>query len=338
MLLSCRAMKIIHKLFRTPAALRGLVQAAFTLFCLYVGWTFFWFVSWARGASPDFVPRPPAVEAFLPISALMGLKRLVMTGQWDPVHPAGLAILVAALVMSWLFRKGFCAYVCPVGFISGLLEKLGRRIGLARTPPRWLAVPLHGLKYLLLGFFLYTTFFGMSLFAAERFMRSSYNITADARMLDFFVHPSAAALAVLGALLVLCIVWRNFWCRFLCPYGALLGLAAFFSPLGVRRDPATCVDCGRCSQACPMGIPVHERISVGSPECIGCAECVGACPVPDCLNVSAGRRRLPFWIVVAGCVAVLLGVWIVARVTGHWDAAMPQDMLRRMYSMPAAGF
>ncbi len=338
MLLFCRAMNKQCRSFKKQTVVRRTVQTVVALFCLYVGWIFFWFVSWARGASPDFVPRPPAVEAFLPISALLALKRLVLTGKWDAVHPAGLVILVAALIMSWLFRKGFCSHLCPVGFLSNLLEGLGRRIGLARTPPRWLAWPLHVLKYLGLGFFLYTAVFSMSLYAAERFLQSPFNITSDARMLDFFLHPSSVALCVLGALVVLCVVWRNFWCRFLCPYGALLGLVSFFSPVGVRRDPKLCVDCKKCSKACPMGIPVHERETVGTPECIGCTECVEKCPVPDCLTLSAGHRKLPVWLVAAGCVAVLLVAWGVARLTGHWDSGMPQEMLRRMYSSSASVF
>ncbi|MEJ2246406.1 MAG: 4Fe-4S binding protein [Acidobacteriota bacterium] len=103
--------------------LRTTVQACFTLFCIFVGYRFYCFYLWTLDRSETFVSRPPSVEGFLPISALLGLKRLALTGQWDPVHPAGLTIFIAALAIAFLFRKGFCGWICPVGFVSNLLEK-----------------------------------------------------------------------------------------------------------------------------------------------------------------------------------------------------------------------
>ena len=70
-------------------------------------------------------PRPAAAEAFLPLSALLGLKRFLLTGQYDPIHPAGLTILLVALCTAILCRRGFCGYLCPVGWLSGLLARLG---------------------------------------------------------------------------------------------------------------------------------------------------------------------------------------------------------------------
>ena len=85
---------------------------------------------WASSQSDIYVPRPPSVEAFLPISALVNLKRLVLTGQFDTIHPAGLTIFMAALVIGLLLRKGFCGWICPVGFASNLAEAFSRRFKL----------------------------------------------------------------------------------------------------------------------------------------------------------------------------------------------------------------
>src|SRR5210317_2140562 len=98
--------------------LRTLVQAGFTLFCLYTGYRFYLFYLWGTGQSLTYVPRPPSVEAFLPISALVGLKRLVLSGHYDMIHPAGLTIFLAAIFIAILLRKGFCGWICPVGFAS----------------------------------------------------------------------------------------------------------------------------------------------------------------------------------------------------------------------------
>lgn len=320
--------KIRHTL--DPFALRRIIQISFTLFCIYVGWRFYLFVDWARGGSSAFVPKPASVEGFLPISALLALKRLLLTAQWDPVHPAGLAIFVAALIMAWLFRKGFCGYICPVGLLSNLAEKLGRKLGLALVPPKWLDYPLLAVKYVLLGGFLYTSL-SMSPRAIEQFLRAPFNMVADAKMLDFFLSPSRTALVVLAVLALLSVVLRNFWCRYLCPYGGLLGLCAMLSPLGIRRDAHQCIGCGKCDLICPGGITVSAKSSVNSPECMGCTACVGACPVEGCLSVSAGKKKLPFWVLALGAVTMLLAAYALAKVTGHWGSDMPPDMVRRVY-------
>lgn len=298
--------------FITPARFRLAVQVGFTLFCIHVGHRFVLFLGWASGRTESFTPKPGAVEGFLPISALLGLRKFLATGQWDRVHPAGLAIFLAILAMAFLFRKGFCGYVCPVGLASSLLERLGRRMGLAKVPPRIIDLPLRSLKYLLLGALLFPVL-TMDMRSLDGFIRSPFNVTSDARMLDFFLSPSATALLVIGA---------------------LLGLAAWVGPVHVTRDADKCVGCSKCTARCPAGVEVEKKETVTSPECLGCAECIGACPVEGCLSFAVmGRRRIPWPAVAAGAVLVLLIARIWAGYAGNWDSGMPQEMLRRFYSL-----
>jgi len=316
----------------TPPRFRLAVQAAFTMFCIYVGIRFAAFLAWALGKSDVFVAKPGAVEGFLPISALMGLRQLLSTGIWDRVHPAGLSIFIAILLMAFLFRKGFCGYICPVGFISNLLERLGRRMRMAFVPTKWVDLPLTGVKYLLLGGFCFAVF-SMDTRSLQSFLSGPYNLVSDAKMLEFFTAPSALSLFVIAVLILLSIVIRNFWCRYLCPYGALLGLFAWIGPTHVRRNTTTCIDCGKCTKQCPSGITVQEKKVVRTPECIGCAECIGACPVEGCLSFSVyGKKRIPWLAVGGGAVLTLLLVWAWAKATGHWESEMPAFMLKKIYS------
>src|SRR5512134_2311650 len=93
--------------YRLLPTVRWIVQGVYVLFFLAVGIEFHAFYRQALSGGPITAHRPPAVEAFLPISALMGLKRFLLTGNYDDVHPAGLTILIAAILSSFLARKVF---------------------------------------------------------------------------------------------------------------------------------------------------------------------------------------------------------------------------------------
>ncbi|HVN03810.1 MAG TPA: 4Fe-4S binding protein [Bryobacteraceae bacterium] len=268
--------------------------------------------------------RPPGVEGWLPIASLMNLKVLVATGQIPRIHPAGLFLLMAFVAMSWLARKSFCSWLCPVGTVSEFLWRLGRRtFGRNFRLPRWLDVALRSCKYLLLGLFLYAVG-SMSVQAIQQFLGGPYGLLDDVKMLNFFRELTIAGGLVLAMLVVASVVVENFWCRYLCPYGALLGLLGLFSPLRVRRNPSPCIDCDRCTKACPSRLPVAQLITIRSAECTSCLACVAACPAAGALAMSApGCRRVPSWVVAALVAGLFLGVCGYARFSGHWRTYMP---------------
>ncbi len=313
--------------------LRRAVQSAFALFCLYAGYRFYQYYLWASSQSDTYVPRPPSVEAFLPISALVNLKRLVLTGQFDTIHPAGLTIFMAALLISLVLRKGFCGWICPVGFASNCAEAFSRRFKLLLTPPAWIDYPLLTLKYLLLIFFSYLILFKMDIASIENFNRSTYNLVVDAKMLFFFLAPSTLSLWTLIFLVVISFFLKNFWCRYLCPYGALLGILALFSPLKIRRKETNCIDCKKCDRICPGAIIISQKREVRTPECIGCGECVSACPAKDCLSLSApGQRRLPLVSLPAAVLTLFFFFYAAALITGHWHSDISPETMKQIYS------
>ncbi len=314
------------------ANLRLWVHGAFFLFTLWVGLKFTLFYFWAIGKTEAYVARPPAVEGFLPISALLSLKRLVLTGNYDLIYPAGLTIFMAALTIGLILRKGFCGWICPVGFASNFAERVGRKLKILRRLPRWVALPLLSLKYILLGFFCYIILWRMNLQQIESFQASGYNLVADAKMLLFFLEPSRLAGSITLFLIVISFFIPNFWCRFLCPYGGLLGLLSLGSPVAVKRDNETCIQCKKCEKRCPNSIPVTHKISVRSAECIGCLECVAACPVENCLTMQAGRRRLPAYLLPIATVSLFLLFYGIAVGTGHWHSKVSPETKKHSYT------
>ena len=305
--------------------LRRAVQLAFFALNVWIGVQFVRFVHYYEsGGQAGPVSRPPGIEGWLPIASLMNLKVLILTGYLPQVHPAGLFLLIAFLGISWLLRKSFCSWLCPVGTFSEYLWRIGRDTFKRNWRlPRVLDVCLRSLKYVLLGLFGYAIA-SMSVQDIRAFLEGPYGLIADVKLLNFFRYLSVGGAITLTVLVVLSVFVQNFWCRYLCPYGALLGFISMASPLRIRRSTTLCIDCGRCARDCPSLLPVDQLITIKSAECTGCLECVAACPVDQALIMSAGARRaVPAWAIAAAIGLIFFGVYGYALATGHWHTNLP---------------
>jgi polyferredoxin len=304
------------------------LQVAFFVLNIVVGVQFWLFVRFFEsGGASVRVSRPPGVEGWLPIAALMNLKATALTGELPWRFPAGMFLLLAFLAITFVFRKAFCSWLCPIGTLSEWLWKLGRRLfGRTFPLPRWLDVPLRGLKYLLLGLFLWAVG-SISVEGIHAFFASPYGLVADVKMLNFFRHMDMTGGIVVALLVLASVFVQNLWCRYLCPYGALHGLVSWLSPVRIRRDPDACIDCGKCTRACPSRLPVDVALSITSPECTGCVECVASCPAKGALAMSVTRRRaVPAWAIAGGIAALFLGIVAAARLTGNWHTEVDPQL------------
>ncbi len=334
-------MKILKKEFLN-LFLRPIIQYSYLAFFIFVGFKFFDFYKWAISGQGIPPTRPSAVEAFLPLSALMGAKRLILTGQYDEIHPAGLTIFLALIFSSFLFRKGFCGWVCPIGTISNLFEILGKRLKIAFSLPRWLDLPLLSLKYILLGFFLYIILIQMNIIQIEQFIFSPYNIAADAKMLRFFLSPSKTTLIVIISLIGFSLAVRNCWCRYLCPYGLFLGFFAFLGPVQIKREEKFCINCKKCERICPSQIKITSYKVVRNFECIGCTECISICKerclrvkvLPPLFSIIIDKGiALPKFVIPVGVITTIFIFWIVAKTTGHWESHLSANVFAKMYNI-----
>ncbi|MBI9090538.1 MAG: 4Fe-4S binding protein [Desulfobacterium sp.] len=297
-------------------------QAGSLVIVLFIGIQFYRFASALAGGAIPTVERPPGVEAFLPISALVSLKYYLFTGIINQIHPSGLVLFLIICLTALLFKRGFCSWICPVGLASEILARLhgaifNHRLGL----PKWLDRVFCSIKYAILGVFVWTIFLKMPLASVKGFMESPYNILADIKMLGFFTHISPLALGGITTLTVLSVVIQHFWCRYLCPYGALLGIIGFVSLGRIRRNPAVCTGCGKCERACPSMIAIREKESINSLGCSTCMGCVSVCPEDQAIGFSLFFGTMPVKHAgVALTLAALFSMGIgAARFQGHWQ-------------------
>ena len=326
---------------RSPL-LRRSVQFAFVALNLVLGLRFYlWVRAFESGATPDFA-RPAGADGWLPIEGLMNTRYLLSTGRIPGIHPSAMVLFLAFVATSLLFKKAFCAWLCPVGTLSEYLWKLGRRIFRSNAAfPRWLDMPLRSLKYLLLAFFAYVIF-SMPADAILFFLSSPYGLLADVKMLNFFRHLGQTATIVLAMLVLLSVLVQNFWCRYLCPYGALLGLASLLSPVKIRRDAEACIECGKCARACPSILPVDKLIQIRSAECTACLACVSVCSAENALQFALPpaksptpaqrwrRRTLSPAALAAGIAILFFGSVLAARLTHHWHTPIPAALYRQL--------
>jgi polyferredoxin len=316
------------------------------LFLLINGWLGIQFYLWARyferGGSGLSVARPSGIEGWLPIAGLMNTKYFFMTGRVPTIHPAAMFLFIGFMLMSLLLKKAFCSWLCPVGTFSEFLWKIGRRIfGRNIRLPRWFDIPLRGLKYLLLAMFI-AVIGAMSSEALEGFMTTPYGLVADVKMLNFFRDISLTAAVVIGMLVLLSMLVQNFWCRYLCPYGALMGLASLLSPIKIRRDADACIDCAKCAKACPSGVAVDKLVQIRTVECTACMACIAVCPAENALQLALParkaatpaerwRRRVLSPAVICGLLAyIFFGLVLFARTTNHWHTSMPKSVYMQL--------
>lgn len=308
--------------------LRHSIQAAFLLLNAWIGIQFYLWVRYYETAGRSLeVSRPAGVEGWLPLASLMNVKVLLAGAGIARIHPAGTFLLIAFLAASLVFRRSFCGWLCPVGTVSEYLWCIGRRVFRRSFHlPGWFDLALRSVKYLLMAAFLLAVA-SMSVEAIEAFLHSPYGIIDDVKMLNFFREAGAASLIVLAMLAAGSLAIQNFWCRYFCPYGALIGLVSLLSPLRIRRDANLCIDCAKCAKACPSALPVDRLITIQSAECLGCMQCVAE----GALFLAAPRRKpVAPWLVAAGIASLFLGAYAVARSTGHWDTNLPDQVYFRL--------
>ncbi len=323
---------------RPNLLLRRAVQIAVIVIVATAAFQFAGFVEAFRSGMHIGVPyRPPVVEGFLPIAAILAFRGWVSTGVIDPIHPAGFVLLAVALVTAWLFKRGLCSWICPLGALSEFLGWVGKKIlpkrfkGRSITLPRWADRGLLLVKYAMFAY-AFNMFFLMPLGQALGFMRTPYYAISDVKMFELFSSIGATGLGVIAALTILSTFIQSFWCRYLCPYGALLGVLGLVSPLVLKRSDELCVSCGKCDKVCPNRVTVASGPQVvTSTECMGCTQCVSECPKEGALQFRLlGLVSVRPLVVGVAFLVVFSGAVLWAKQSGHWHSNLNVQQYRML--------
>ena len=251
---------------------RLVIQILFLVITILIG---------LRHILPGESSKGGAFDAFCPFGAIETLWSLVDSGQTlKTTSPLNFSILLGVLGVSLLTGRAFCGWMCPLGTLQDLLANLSSRffpetsraraegkLGLPIRISEKNAVWMRGLKYLVLAVIL-----AASTWAVYPPLRE----ICPARALFSFQLTTPLLGSVLATFMITSLLNRRFWCKYLCPLGAVLVPFNKIAPLRLALNQDSCTQCGRCDPACPMDIKDLTH-NLRSPECIQCLDCQEAC-------------------------------------------------------------
>lgn len=219
-----------------------------------------------------------SLHAVCPFGGVETLYTFVASGLYvKKVHSASLALAGIVMLLSVFFGPVFCGWVCPLGTVQEWVGKLGRKL-FRRRYNHFVPARLDGyLRYARYGVLLWVLYVtatsGVLIFEAYDPYYALFNFWST--------EVAWTALLILGLTLLGSIFIERPWCKYACPYGAVLGITNLFRVFSIKRSTTTCKADGACSIMCPMNIPVDAKTTVRDHQCISCMECTSEaiCPV-----------------------------------------------------------
>jgi polyferredoxin/NAD-dependent dihydropyrimidine dehydrogenase PreA subunit len=318
---------------------------------------------------------------------LFKIDPLVMfiTALAERVLLPGLILAAMTIALTLIFGRVFCGWLCPLGTLSDAMTFFGRIFYLRK---KGLVLPGGVfIKYFLLVVIVILAVFGVqfvwlfdpiticvrslsfsviplansafewagsSLIQATNYYQplETFYQTLKEALFDprrpVFPHGNIIS-AVFAGILLLTLLTRRWWCRYLCPLGAMLGAVAQFSFLK-RHSPICAGSCRLCKDVCRMGA-INEDNSYVAAECVVCLDCVKDCPgrkssfmfffkhfptAPDPVNIAvtdAGISRSQFVAWGSSALAMLLPTNALAAIKFK-----KRTVLRPPAALPEAEF
>jgi polyferredoxin len=219
-----------------------------------------------------------SLHALCPFGGVVTIYQYATSGTFvQKIHESAFIFMIIGFFLAVVFGPVFCGWVCPLGTVQEWVSSLGRKIFKKRFNhfvPVKVDRVLRFTRYLVLAWVIYMTA------ATGTLIFSDY----DPYFALFNLWTSEVAIGgviILAVTLFLSLFIQRPWCKYACPYGAVLGIFNLFRIFSIRRRSSTCTQCGACTALCPMNIAVDEKTIVRDHQCISCLECTSeaVCPV-----------------------------------------------------------
>ncbi len=228
-----------------------------------------------------------SLHGLCPFGGVVTIYKYITAGSFvQKIHESAFILMILGFLLALILGPVFCGWVCPLGSFQEWIAKIGKKIFKRRYNhfiPEKADKYLRYLRYLVAAWVIFVTARSATLVFA--------NVDPYFALFNFWSSEVAiGGLVVLGVTILLSLFVERPWCKYACPYGALLGIFNLFRIGKLRRNEKTCINCKKCDQVCPMNIKVSEVKVVKNHQCISCLKCTSedACPVANTVGFQIG--------------------------------------------------
>ncbi|HEX3029885.1 MAG TPA: 4Fe-4S binding protein, partial [Clostridia bacterium] len=258
---------------------------------------------------------------FLPalfVSTFAGIKGLylsVINNEYNvSVLIPQLIEAFAIVPLTLLFGRFFCGWMCAFGTLGDLIYSLSKKIFKTNLK---VGKKLDGIlkyaKFLVLVFLMVFVWgMGYKVFKSSNpwdvfGMLATIGKKPD---ISYVLSDLAPGLVILLLIIGMSFIIERFFCRYLCPLGAVFAIISKLRITKIGKPAKACGKCRICTDNCPMGISMYEKDIIGSGECINCFKCTLVCP----------RGNVSLKVVNADVKPLVAGTMAVALMTGIYYA------------------
>jgi polyferredoxin/formate hydrogenlyase subunit 6/NADH:ubiquinone oxidoreductase subunit I len=235
------------------------------------------------------VTTPSLIRGY-PVEWFLGLDPLAALTTALAAHSIGHHLLWALplIVLTLVFGRFFCGWICPMGVLHHALGFIARKKKKIERVRQNAVRPSRGIKYAVLAVMLglaasrsvqiglldpiASTWRGLATSVLPAASNSAYGLYQGERHFQF---GTLISIVFFGAL-ALNFVYPRFYCRVLCPLGALLGVFSKLSLFRITKDPEKCNECNVCGAECQGA--ADPQGTVRATECMVCLNCIDSCP------------------------------------------------------------
>jgi len=230
-----------------------------------------------------------SLHALCPFGGVVTIYQYATSGTFvQKIHESSFILMIIGFLLAILFGPVFCGWVCPFGTLQEWFGRLGKRLFKRRYNhfiPYRLDQILRYARYLVLAWVIYmTATSGTLIFAEYDPYYAMFNLWSS--------ELAVGGVVVLAVTLLASLLVERPWCKYACPYGAVLGISNLFRVFTIRRNEGLCKLDRACNKVCPMNIPVSEKKIVRDHQCISCLQCTSeaVCPVAGTVDFVAGGK------------------------------------------------
>lgn len=232
-----------------------------------------------------------SLHALCPFGGVVTLHQFITTGTFvQKINSSSIILMTIAFVLAILFGPIICGWICPLGSIQEWFGKLGRKIFKTKFNniiPAKYDKYLRFIRYIILVRVVYEiSYTGKLIFQDVDPYYALFNFWSE--------EVAIGSLVILLVTLILSLIIERPWCKYVCPFGAVMGISNLFRIFKIKRNKSTCISCGACDRACPMNINISESNIIRNHQCISCMKCTSeeACPISDTVEFTTSSKEV----------------------------------------------